>query len=430
MKIALVNPPWTFEGSIYFGCRESHLPLEYGYAAALLAAAGHEVEIVDAALEGLGRAELRQRVERLAPAMTVVTTAPSYLFWRCPPPELRVPAETLRELGEVGGRKVIVGPHASTSPATTLRKLQADAAVLGECEEVLVTLAATPPSEWHHVPSVATRAPDGAVHVSGGPHTSDLGVLPALTWSAATLARHRHHHHRFDGAPVGPGAEVEWSRGCPFRCAFCAKETHRDKYRKRPRERVLAEIDGLVAAGVGYVYFIDEIFLPDRPLLESLAARPLKFGVQTRIDLWSPEELDQLGAAGCVTIEAGVESITVAGRDALDKRCRLTTDELCARLVRAKQSVAFVQATLMETRADDPEAVAAFRAELQAQGVWANEPVPLFPYPGSPDYRRLFGEPDEQAWERAHAHYLGAFERGSDIQERTFVRLPMLEGVP
>ena len=29
MRFALVNPPWAFEGSIYFGCREPHLPLEY-----------------------------------------------------------------------------------------------------------------------------------------------------------------------------------------------------------------------------------------------------------------------------------------------------------------------------------------------------------------------------------------------------------------
>ena len=36
MKFALVNPHWSFEGSIYFGCREPHLPLEYGYAKALL----------------------------------------------------------------------------------------------------------------------------------------------------------------------------------------------------------------------------------------------------------------------------------------------------------------------------------------------------------------------------------------------------------
>ena len=28
MRVALVNPAWDYEGSIYFGCREPHLPLE------------------------------------------------------------------------------------------------------------------------------------------------------------------------------------------------------------------------------------------------------------------------------------------------------------------------------------------------------------------------------------------------------------------
>jgi anaerobic magnesium-protoporphyrin IX monomethyl ester cyclase len=428
MRVALVNPPWSFEGSIYFGCREPHLPLEHGYAAALLAAGGHDAIVIDAALEGLDREALRARIAGFAPDMTVVTTAPTYLFWRCPPPELRVPARVVRDLRGVGGAVVIVGPHASTSPATTLRKLGADAAVLGECEEVVRELAETPIADWPDLPSLATRGADGTVRINGGPRTTDLAALPPLVWPAELLARHQHHHHRFDEGKVGLGAEVEWSRGCPFHCTFCAKETHRDKYRKRPRERVLAEIDGLVAAGVTYVYFIDEIFLPDADLLAALAARPVSFGVQTRIDLWSPTELDALGAAGCVTIEAGVESISPGGRAALDKRCRLDTAELVDLLLRAKRSVPFVQATLMESHADDAAAVAAFRAELQAHGVWANEPVPLFPYPGSPDYRRLFGAPDEEAWERAHAHYLGAFARGSDIQERTFVRLPVLEG--
>jgi hypothetical protein len=40
--MALVNPRWTFSGGIYFGCREPHLPLEFGYASALLERAGHE----------------------------------------------------------------------------------------------------------------------------------------------------------------------------------------------------------------------------------------------------------------------------------------------------------------------------------------------------------------------------------------------------
>ena len=61
----------------------------------------------------------------------------------------------------------------------------------------------------------------------------------------ATLQRHAHHHHRFDIAPAGPGAEMETSRGCPYHCTFCAKENFRDRYRRRPLTTILAELDGL-----------------------------------------------------------------------------------------------------------------------------------------------------------------------------------------
>jgi hypothetical protein len=54
---------------------------------------------------------------------------------------------------------------------------------------------------------------------------------------------------------------------------------------------------------------------------------------------------------------------------------------------------------------------------MKDAGVWANDPVPLFPYPGSPDYRKLWGLPDDYAWERAHEHYLGQFSGFSDVQE-------------
>jgi anaerobic magnesium-protoporphyrin IX monomethyl ester cyclase len=76
MKFSLINPPWTFEGSIYFGCREPHLPLEYGYSRALLEREGHDVQVVDAQLERLSLEEVRERVAMFAPDFAVVTTAP------------------------------------------------------------------------------------------------------------------------------------------------------------------------------------------------------------------------------------------------------------------------------------------------------------------------------------------------------------------
>lgn len=86
MKVALVNPCWTYEHSIYFGCRQPHLPLELGYSKAMLDADGHDVLMLDGLLQGLDNAALAERVASFAPDMTVVTTAPTYLFWRCAPP--------------------------------------------------------------------------------------------------------------------------------------------------------------------------------------------------------------------------------------------------------------------------------------------------------------------------------------------------------
>lgn len=428
MRVALLNPPWTFAGSIYFGCREPHLPLELGYCRALLERGGHEVLLLDGHLQGLSYAEMASQVADFRPGMTVLATAPSYLFWRCAPPELRVPREMLDALAARGegtaGMTVAVGPHGSATPAATLRKLGADAVVMGECEEAVAALAdgARPGV----LPGTAVLD-GGALRRVGGPLAARFTNLPALRWPEEWVRRHAHHHHRFDRPVHAPGAEVEASRGCPYSCTFCAKIDFRDRYRRRDLAPLLEEIDGLIAQGAEYVYFIDEIFLPNRPLLEALVQRPVEFGIQTRIDLWKPEGLELLGRAGCVSIEAGVESLTEAGRAALDKRCRMSTDELAELLVLARRHVPFVQANLIETPGDDPAMVAAWRDGLRARGVWANDPVPLYPYPSSPDYRRLFGEPDDLAWERAHRHYLGQFESFSDIQDERPLPLPDLE---
>ncbi len=428
MKVALVNPPWCFEGSIYFGCRDPHLPLEFGYTRALLSRDGHDARIFDAQAAGWNLDELRAHIEDFGPEMTVVTTAPSYLFWRCAPPELRVPRDTIEALRPVAGAIVVVGPHASTTPSATLRKLRPDAVVLGECEEIVLRMASTPSEKWGTLPSIA-RHVNGETVVTSGPHATEMKSLPALRWEAEEVERHRHHHHRFDIEPTVPGAEVEYSRGCPYHCTFCAKDNFRDRFRKRLLSTVLDEIDALIAQGVGYVYFIDEIFVPDRELLEALEQREIAFGVQMRIDQWSFEMLDLLGRAGCVSIEAGVESITEKGRSLLAKKCKLSTEELTRRLIHAKRSVAFVQANLLEAKTDRPEDVAAWRDRLRNEGVWANEPVPLFPYPGSPSYSQRWGKPDDLAWERAHEHYLAEFDEFSDIQVPRPVPLPELEGM-
>jgi len=423
-RVALINPNWQYDGSIYFGCRSPHLPLELGISQQLLAQAGHATLLLDGHMFGLSVGDIAAELTAFKPDVVVVTTAPTYLFWRCAPPELRVPREFLAALGDTGGRKVAVGPHGSVTPQATLRKLGVDVVVRGECEEIVQRLAEA--TDLSAVPAIAYRQGD-VIRVTGAPHAGAFVDLPALHWPADWVRRHHHHHHRFDCDPTVPGAEVEASRGCPYNCSFCAKIDFRDAYRRRALVPLLEEISTLATQGVGYLYFIDEIFLPQRPLLEALVGRGLQFGIQTRIDLWKPEMLDLLGQAGCVSIEAGVESLTPEGRAALDKNCRMSTDDLADRLLYAKRRVPFVQANLIKVAGDDPGMVAAWRERLQRGGVWANDPVPLYPYPSSPDYRRLWGAPDDAAWERAHEHYLAQFDRLSDIQEDGVSSLQALE---
>jgi anaerobic magnesium-protoporphyrin IX monomethyl ester cyclase len=443
MRWLLVNPAWDFAGSVYFGCREPHLPLEFGYSAALLRAAGHEATILDGHLEGQSERSITDRISNANPDVVVVTTAPSYLFWRCAPPELRVPLDVARGLRGLDSLLVVVGPHGSSTPESTLRKMSEAygsrnvVVVLGECEEVLASLAkvlegGSLSDACRTVPSVCFWEGD-TPKVNGGPHASRMDALPALRWDDATIQRHVHHHHRFEAPYSGPGAEIEVSRGCPYRCTFCAKENFRNKYRKRPLSVVLEELDAVLSQGITYVYLIDEIFLPDRELLEAFAQRrreretPFHFGIQTRIDLWDAPMLELLGEAGCVSTECGIESISDAGRKALDKRCKLSTDELAERLILAKRFVPFVQANLLDGGFDDPAAIAEWRESLRAQGVWANDPVPMLAYPGSPLYMKLWGAPDDRAWERAHAHYLAVSRRFAEFQCADPLPLPELE---
>ena len=425
MKFALVNPAWDFSGSIYFGCKEPHYPLELLFAHDQIQLAGHEAMLIDAHSDNLEIEDVRARVGRFAPEFLVIPTAPTYLFWRCPPPELRVPQQWFRAL-ECGAVTVAIGPHGSATPATTVRKLGCQVVLRGEPDQTLPQLAS---QAWREIEGCCWKSPDSN-HAASSLAVTEMSKLPALTFNNFNVEGHAHRHHVFSGQ--GRGAELEFARGCPWACSFCNKTLFRNKYRERNVASVLSEVDALLTRGVTYIYFIDEIFGVGRnvmTLLAELAQRPVSIGLQTRIDLWNEESLDLLARAHCISMECGVESITEEGRDELNKGCRLTTDRLSELLIYARQRIPWVQANLILTEHDRREDIRRWQEHLKAAGVWVSEPVPMFPFPGTPDYQRMFGAPDDYAWERAHNYYTRTFDdRGySDIQETHPTSLEELE---
>jgi B12-binding domain/radical SAM domain protein of rhizo-twelve system len=398
----------------------------------MLRAAGHEVLLIDAFMESLTPDQVRERLHSFDEDFVVIPTAPSYLFWRCPQPELRVPRQWIAALGRPS-TKVVIGPHGSVTPHATLVKTGADIVLRGEPDQTLPQLAELP---YEMIAGCCWRDGAGGFRYGQGLGVVDMKAVPTLNYSDYPVERHAHRHHVFPGNGADHlklGAEVEFARGCPYSCTFCNKTLFRNKFRERDLSAVLAEIDQLIARGVDYVYFIDEIFGVGKNvhrLLEEITTRPLAIGFQTRIDLWNEETLDLLRRAHCVSFECGIESITEEGRDEMNKNCRLSTDRISELLIHARAGIPWVQANLIKTEKDDPGLVAAWQKRLKAHGVWVSEPVPMFPFPGSPEYVQTFGAaPDDQAWERAHSFYLNLFaDKGySDIQDQNPLSLTELE---
>ena len=165
MKWALVNPSWRFDGSIYFGCREPHLPLELGYARRCCEAEGHEVGDRRRAARGLSRRRMRARVDAFAPGHHGGDDGAELPVLALPAARAARPARNGRALRGAGRRATWSWVRTrSTTPATTLRKLGADAAVLGECEEVdRRARRDAARRDGPRVPSVAIARRDGAV---------------------------------------------------------------------------------------------------------------------------------------------------------------------------------------------------------------------------------------------------------------------------
>jgi radical SAM superfamily enzyme YgiQ (UPF0313 family) len=130
--------------------------------------------------------------------------------------------------------------------------------------------------------------------------------------------------NRDQGKRYLSGADIQATRGCPYRCDFCSIqyiEGHR--FRKRPIENVIEEIKALKNP---FFYFYDSSLTIDNEYTKSLfmEMKGLKkrFACYGNINtLNEDEELIRLSKeAGCYTWYIGFESISQESLDSVRKR--------------------------------------------------------------------------------------------------------------
>ena len=119
------------------------------------------------------------------------------------------------------------------------------------------------------------------------------------------------------------------SRGCPYRCSFCAASNEARGYKKmrfRDPEKAVDEIEVLIKKyNVDAVYFQDDTFTLKRShaiaICNEIKRRKLRliWGCETRVDHIDDELVKIMKGAGCVQIDFGIESGSQRMLDAIRK---------------------------------------------------------------------------------------------------------------
>ena len=117
---------------------------------------------------------------------------------------------------------------------------------------------------------------------------------------------------------------IQTTRGCPFDCEFCSVTAfYGRKYRKRPVELVLAELQGLKKCN-SFVFFVDDNIVADRsyalPLFQGMKGMGLKWLSHAPIDFAADRELLRAaGESGCLGMFVGFESLNQESLAAMGK---------------------------------------------------------------------------------------------------------------
>ena len=302
------------------GKMQPYPPLQTILAAAVLRRNGIEAHLFDPTFE-YSEESFRELLEREKPDLVAVCEDDfNFLSKMCLARNRELSFEMARISGEAGVACVAHGSDASDHAREYLDAGFA-AVLVGEPESALVELAQNAP--WETIDGLVWRARGGDRRNRPRAGWAELDSLPFPAWDLVDIEKYRAawtaRHGYFSLNLVS-------SRGCPFRCNWCAKPVYGSRYRVRSGRSIASEMLRVKRVyAPDHLWFTDDIFALSRRWalefareVETLDAR-IPFKMQSRCDLMARDLVTALARAGCVEVWMGAESGSQRVLDRMDK---------------------------------------------------------------------------------------------------------------
>lgn len=379
-------------------------PLGTILAAAVLREAGHEVALFDSQFSE-SPDELVPYLEKFRPDIFVVyDDGFNYLTKMCLT-NMREAAFRMQERAKASGCKVIVSSSDSTDHADKYLDHGADYVIRGEAEMALLELteAIRDSKTVEEIRGIIYRENGNTVKLPARTVMKELDALPVPAWDLIDMDRYRsvwlEHNGYFS-------LNAATTRGCPFKCNWCAKPIYGNRYNSRSPEKVVEELDMLYRKfRYDHIWFCDDIFGLKPGWVSRFAELvqekklPLHYKIQSRADLLLQENyIADLARSGCETVWMGAESGSQKILDAMDKGTTVDQIREATRLLKKYkiQPAFFLQFGYPGETAEDIRLTIGMLNELLPEDIGISVSYPL---PGTQFYENVKAElKEKQNW--------------------------------
>jgi len=337
-KILLISPQIDY--AKMFGkastTTPSMIPLNLLYLSGYLESKNIPVKVLDGQVNDLSEESLIRHIKQFNPNIVGIS---------CHTPLVYL-AHTMAKIVKSVSRQITVimgGPHPTVLPEQIIADENVDIVVRGEGEITLFELvgAIKGGTNLNSILGITYRDNGNIVSTQNRPLNTDLDSLPLPSRHLIPI---REYHPQADIYYRFPSTIMITSRGCPYKCIFCAsRRISGHKYRVRSPEKVVEEIDVLVNQyGIRNIGIADDNFVVDRKRTERICDILIKEGYHRKVD-WScalradgvdEPLLKKMRAAGCRCICVGIETGSQRLMNILKKHLKLERVEKGVRMMR------------------------------------------------------------------------------------------------